>query len=196
MKFTIAAVISAVAASAYAQVATGPTAGVAFAHPAYSDVVTAGTTFNISWYPVVGAVDASKNINSIALMSGGSAALDTVIPNILSGPIPTSPSWYLWNIPLDVATMPSYSLALKGDNGADSYSTYFVILAAAPGAKTNYTAPPPTTSTPGANNNNNTGSGSSSDNGAASSTTETNAAASLKAGLFGAGVAGVVALLI
>lgn len=36
MKFTVAAVISAVAASAYAQVATGPTAGVAFAHPAYS----------------------------------------------------------------------------------------------------------------------------------------------------------------
>lgn len=36
MKFTIAAVISAVAASAYAQVATGPTAGVGFAHPSYS----------------------------------------------------------------------------------------------------------------------------------------------------------------
>lgn len=151
MKFTVAAVISAVAASAYAQVATGPTAGVAFAHPAYSVSkiyfckqqqkclivknfffnrtlflpVTLSTFLgkrkndnnwriyelnNICYffrYPVAGAVDASKNINSIALMSGGSAALDTVIPNILSGPIPTSPSWYMWNIPLDIATLPS-----------------------------------------------------------------------------------------
>ncbi|GAA5804596.1 hypothetical protein EDC94DRAFT_625037 [Helicostylum pulchrum] len=192
MKFTIAAVISAVAASAYAQVATGPTAGVGFAHPSYSDVVSAGNTFNISWYPIAGAVDASKNINSIALMSGSSNALDTVIPNILPGPIPTSPSWYMWNIPLDVATMPSYSLALKGDNGADSYSTYFVIMAAAPGAKTNYTAAPPTTSSPGAGS----GNGSTSGSGSAPSTTEESAATSLKAGLFGAGIAGVVALLI
>lgn len=88
------------------------------------------------------------------------------------------------------------SLALKGDNGADSYSTYFVIIAAAPGATTNYTAAPPTTSAPGANNNNAAGSGTASGSGAAPSSTQESAATSLKAGLFGAGIAGVVALLI
>lgn len=65
-------------------------------------------------------------------------------------------------------------------------------MAAAPGAKTNYTAAPPTTSSPGAGS----GNGSTSGSGSAPSTTEESAATSLKAGLFGAGIAGVVALLI
>lgn len=69
-------------------------------------------------------------------------------------------------------------------------------MAAAPGAKTNYTAVAPTTATPGANNNAGSGSASASGSGAAPSATQANAAASLKAGLFGAGIAGVVALLI
>ncbi|KAI9363781.1 hypothetical protein BD770DRAFT_380444 [Pilaira anomala] len=138
-------------------------------------------------------------------MSGGSAALDTIIPNILSGPISTSPSYYMWNIPLDVATMPSYSLAMTGDNGAATYSSYFTIMAAAPGATTNYTAAAPAAS-PAASG---AASGQASAPGAATSGTAANGAAannaadkdssaatSLKAGLFGAGIAGAVALLI
>jgi hypothetical protein len=59
------------------------------------------------YYRTVSGTNPSANIKSIALMSGGSAALTTDIPNILSGPIPVNPPQYSWSIPATVQTMPS-----------------------------------------------------------------------------------------
>jgi hypothetical protein len=40
-------------------------------------------------------------------MKGGSANLETAIPNILSAAIPVSPPSYSWNVPSNVETGPS-----------------------------------------------------------------------------------------
>lgn len=49
----------------------------------------------------------SDTINSVALMKGGSANLEQVVPNILSAAIPVNPPTYDWNIPTTVETNPS-----------------------------------------------------------------------------------------
>lgn len=49
----------------------------------------------------------STAINSIALMKGGSANLETAIPNILAAPVPVNPPSYAWNVPATVETGPS-----------------------------------------------------------------------------------------
>lgn len=49
----------------------------------------------------------STAINTIALMKGGSANLETAIPNILSAAIPVNPPSYAWNVPANVETGPS-----------------------------------------------------------------------------------------
>ncbi|KAI8973205.1 hypothetical protein BDF20DRAFT_914687 [Mycotypha africana] len=138
MKFTLVTVLAALASTVLAQgTSTTPTAaanaGVAVNLPSLGQVLNAGTTFKITWTVDSTTANPSNTIDSIALMKGGSANLETAIVNILSAPIPINPPSYDWNIPTNIETNPSYVLALRGNNGATTYSTYFTIMGAAAG---------------------------------------------------------------
>ncbi|KAI8375134.1 hypothetical protein BD560DRAFT_392801 [Blakeslea trispora] len=197
MKFSVAALISLAASAVYAQ-----TAGVAVNLPSIGQVLTAGTAFTITWTADANATGAT--INSIALMKGNAANLETVVPNILSSPIPVTPSSYNWNIPSNIETAPSYALAVAGSNGGTTYSTYFTILnngagsapasASASGAATSGAATSGAAASGAASQSSNSKSSSSA---SASPSSATSGASGLKAGLVGAGaVAGTVALLL
>ncbi|KAI8368899.1 hypothetical protein EDC96DRAFT_504708 [Choanephora cucurbitarum] len=188
MKFSVAALLSLAASAVYAQ-----SAGVAVNLPSIGQVLTAGTSFAITWTVDANAT-ASSTINSIALMKGNAANLETVVPNILSAPIPVTPSSYNWNIPATIETNPSYALVLAGSNGGTTYSTYFTILnngvaAASSGAASSAAATSGAAASQPAK--------SSSSASASPSSTSTSGASGLKAGLVGAGaIAGTVALLL
>ncbi|OBZ91191.1 hypothetical protein A0J61_00768 [Choanephora cucurbitarum] len=192
MKFSVAALLSLAASAVYAQ-----NAGVAVNLPSIGQVLTAGTSFTITWTVDANAT-ASSTINSIALMKGNSANLETVVPNILSAAIPVTPSSYNWNIPANIETNPSYALVLAGSNGGTTYSTYFTILnngvaAASSGAASSAAA----TSGAAASGAASQSAKSSSSASASPSSTSTSGASGLKAGLVGAGaIAGAVALLL
>ncbi|KAI9255284.1 hypothetical protein BY458DRAFT_520328 [Sporodiniella umbellata] len=131
MKFTIAAILSAALSAVCAQTAAAPaTAGVAVNLPGHGSVIQAGQPFTITWTVTDPAVTA---IDSIALLAGSSSNLETRNPNILSAAIATTPSQYVWNVPANVETGPSYVLAFKNPAGQTTYSTYFTIVGAAPG---------------------------------------------------------------
>ncbi|KAI7895547.1 uncharacterized protein EV154DRAFT_495230 [Mucor mucedo] len=204
MKFTVAAVFTALVSAVYAQT-TPPNAGVAVTHPGLGEVVTAGNTFTIKWDPIANYASPAANINSISLLKGSSGALDVSIANILSAPIAASAREYQWNVPVTQETLVSYAVSLTGDNGQVTYSPYFTILAVPAGTATNYTAAAPAPaasgSSPAASGSAPAASGSA--NGTTSGTasspkaSESSAANSLKAGLVGAaGIAGAVALLL
>ncbi|KAG1051908.1 hypothetical protein G6F43_005915 [Rhizopus delemar] len=132
MKFSIATLLSITVSTVYAQTTatTASTAGIAVNKPSFGEVVTAGQPYTITWTVTNSNV---KTINSIALVSGASTNLQTYISNILSSSISTSSNQYSWNVPSTIETGASYALALKGDNGQTTYSTYFTITGAAPG---------------------------------------------------------------
>ncbi|KAG2209466.1 hypothetical protein INT47_008309 [Mucor saturninus] len=210
MKFTVAAVFTALVSAVYAQT-TPPNAGVAVTHPGLGvssplEVVTAGNTFTIKWDPIANYTSPATNINSISLLKGSSGALDVSIANILSAPIAASAREYQWNVPVTQETLVSYAVSLTGDNGQVTYSPYFTILAVPAGTATNYTAAAPAPAASGSSPAAASGSApaaSGSANGTTSGTdssakaSESSAATSLKAGLVGAaGIAGAVALLL
>ncbi|EIE76469.1 hypothetical protein G6F46_004735 [Rhizopus delemar] len=132
MKFSIVTLLSITISTVYAQTTatTASTAGIAVNKPSFGEVVTAGQPYTITWTVTNSNV---KTINSIALVSGASTNLQTYISNILSSSISTSNNQYSWNVPSTIETGASYALALKGDNGQTTYSTYFTITGAAPG---------------------------------------------------------------
>ncbi|KAI9480413.1 MAG: hypothetical protein EXX96DRAFT_562496 [Benjaminiella poitrasii] len=198
MKFTVVTVLTAIVSAVYAQTTAVPNAGIAVNLPALGQVINAGSSFTITW--TVDAASTSNTINSIALMKGGSANLESYIANILAAPIPVNPPSYNWNVPATIETNPSYVLAFAGSNGATTYSTYFTIMGAAPG--TNTTVPStsassvapaassgavlPANSTTNGNKNSTTG----------ATTTPTSGASHVKAGMIGAAGVAVAALLL
>ncbi|KAI8639942.1 hypothetical protein BD408DRAFT_484481 [Parasitella parasitica] len=197
MKFSIAAIFVAVASTVYAQTAAVPNAGVAVNLPGYGAVVNAGTSYTITWTIDTASTNPSTTINSIALMKGGSANLETTIPNILSAAIPVNPPSYSWNIPANVETAPSYVLAFAGSNGATTYSTYFTIVGAAPGTS-NATIASSSAPVASAASSAASASGKPSASASASAASAASAASGIKAGVMGvAGIAaGAIAILL
>ncbi|KAG0733573.1 hypothetical protein G6F62_013065 [Rhizopus arrhizus] len=160
------------------------------------EVITAGQPYTITW--TVTDTNA-KTINSIALRSGSSNNLQISIANILSGPINVNPPQYTWNVPTTVEVGSAYALALTGDNGQTTYSTYFTILGGAAPGTSNNTASSASSATSAASHSGSAvpASSSGSASSTASASQSTSAASSLKAGMVGvAGVAGVVALFL
>ncbi|KAG1057049.1 hypothetical protein G6F43_001096 [Rhizopus delemar] len=199
MKVSIAAIFAAAVSTVYAQAtAAAANAGVAVNKPGFGEVITAGQPYTITW--TVTDTNA-KTINSIALRSGSSNNLQISIANILSGPINVNPPQYTWNVPATVEVGSAYALALTGDNGQTTYSTYFTILGGAAPGTTNNTAASSASSATSAAASHSGSAVPASSSGSASSTASasqtTSAASSLKAGMVGvAGVAGVVALFL
>ncbi|KAI8378466.1 hypothetical protein BD560DRAFT_389425 [Blakeslea trispora] len=101
-------------------------AGLSITNPIQNTSAVMGSVFNIQWTQT--DPTASK-IQSIALMAGDSAALTTIIANVLDAQlIDISTANYNWTIPTNLTARQDYALAIKGDNTFTTYSSYFSIL--------------------------------------------------------------------
>ncbi|KAI7854081.1 hypothetical protein BDC45DRAFT_535952 [Circinella umbellata] len=135
MKFSIAATLFSLAASAYAQTtATTPsTGGISVVHPTNGIEWKAGTTQTVTWN-IVDAAQAST-IEKITLRGGASNNL-TIAYIIDNTQFDASKGKYEWAIDPKTETAVSYSVEVTTNSGS-SFSPYFSIIGAAPGTTDN-----------------------------------------------------------
>ncbi|CDS06608.1 hypothetical protein LRAMOSA09136 [Lichtheimia ramosa] len=123
-----------VCSGAVAQQQPGQSAGIAITAPALGTVWTAGKTEVVSWTVQDSTV---SNIDSVELRNGGSTNLQLV--GQVGSKIPVSGGQWEWDIPVDTKSDASYVLVFTSSKGS-TYSPYFTIMAAPPGAKANFTS--------------------------------------------------------
>ncbi|KAL0077980.1 hypothetical protein J3Q64DRAFT_1767164 [Phycomyces blakesleeanus] len=130
MKF--AAIVSFLAASA-AFVSAVP--GISITAPIQNTVWQAGQSHIISWIPTNST---ATTITQIEYRHGNSAAL-TLVSTLTTANIPVSDGQFVWNMPNTTVADGACVLVVTTDKGDPTYSGYFVIQAATPGAPDAFT---------------------------------------------------------